>query len=117
MKQQPKVKELLKLIETSKQQDIELESYEIYLFDEAELEKGQIGYRYDKNKNSLISKESGKWQEGWIVIGYETDMGDPIFVNADEDTYPVYTAERGSETWQPIYICRMDEVIDKVREN
>ena len=50
MKQQPKIAELLKRIETSKQQDIELGSYEIYLFSEIELEKGQIGYRYDKHK-------------------------------------------------------------------
>lgn len=60
MKQQPKIAELLKRIETSKQQDIELGSYEIYVFSENELEKGQIGYRYDKHKNSLISEESGK---------------------------------------------------------
>ncbi|EJQ45995.1 Uncharacterized protein BWINRASL_04524 [Bacillus mycoides] len=111
MKQQPKIAELLKRIETSKQQDIELGSYEIYVFSESELEKGQIGYRYDKHKNSLISNESGKWQEGWIVIGYETDMGDPVFVNVDEDTYPVYTAERGTETWQSIYIGNMDDII------
>ena len=39
MKQQPKIAELLKRIETSKQQDIELGSYEIYLFSEIELEK------------------------------------------------------------------------------
>ena len=101
MKQQPKIAELLKRIETSKQQDIELGSYEIYLFSENELEKGQIGYRYDKHKNSLISKEgveNGKKE--WIVIGYETDMGDPVFVNVAEDTYLVYTAERGTETSQ-----------------
>ncbi|WP_426950660.1 thiamine transporter [Bacillus mycoides] len=114
MKQQPKIAEFLKRIETSKQQDIELGSYEIYVFSESELEKGQIGYRYDKHKNSLISNESGKWQEGWIVFGYETDMGDPVFVNVDEDTYPVYTAERGTETWQPIYIGSMDEIIKQL---
>ncbi len=41
MKQQLKIAELLKRIETSKQQDIELGSYEIYVFSETELEKGQ----------------------------------------------------------------------------
>ena len=24
-------------------------------------------------------------------------MGDPVFVNIDDDAYPVYTAERGTE--------------------
>ena len=114
MKQQLKIAELLKRIETSKQQDIELGSYEIYVFSESELEKGQIGYRYDKHKKSLISEENGKWQEGWIVIGYETDMGDPVFVNIDDDAYPVYTAERGTETWQPVNIGSIDEIIGQL---
>lgn len=114
MKQQLKIAELLKRIESSKQQDIELGSYEIYVLSESELEKGQIGYRYDKHKNSLISEENGKWQDGWIAIGYETDMGDPVFVNVDDDTYPVYTAERGTEMWQPVYIGNMDEIIKQL---
>ncbi|WP_283749441.1 thiamine transporter [Bacillus mycoides] len=114
MKQQPKIAELLKRIETSKQQDIELGSYEIYVFSENELEKGQIGYRYDKHKNSLISEESGKWKEEWIVIGYETDMGDPVFVNVADDAYLVYTVERGTETWQPVHIGNMDEIIKQL---
>ena len=52
MKQQIKIAELLKRIETSKQQDVELGTYEIYVFSESELEKGQIGYRYDKHKSN-----------------------------------------------------------------
>ncbi|HFJ9403862.1 TPA: thiamine transporter [Bacillus paranthracis] len=114
MKQQPKIAELLKRIETSKQQDIELGTYEIYLFSEIELEKGQIGYRYDKHKNSLLSKEHGKWKDEWIVIGYETGMGDPVFVNIDDDAYPVYTAERGTEVWQPVHIGNIDEIIKQL---
>ncbi len=114
MKQQPKIAELLKRIETSKQQDIELGSYEIYLFSEIELEKGQIGYRYDKHKNSLISEENGKWKEEWIVIGYETDMGDPVFVNVSDDAYFVYTAERGTEALHPVHIGNMDEIIKQL---
>jgi len=42
VKQQPKIAELLKRIETSKQQDIELDSYEIYWFSENELEKVRL---------------------------------------------------------------------------
>lgn len=110
MKQQQKIAELLKRIETSKQQDIELGTYEIYLFSQNELEKGQIGYRYDKHK----SKEHGKWKDEWIVIGYETDMGDPVFVNIDDDAYPVYTAERGTEVWQPVHIGNIDEIIKQL---
>lgn len=112
MKQHPKVKELLGLIETSRKHDIELQSFEIYLFHENELEKGQMGYRYDKNKNSLISGKKGDWQEGWIVIGYETDMGDPIFVDIKNDLQPIYTAEKGAEIWEPVCIARsIDEIM------
>ncbi|MBC6971445.1 thiamine transporter [Bacillus sp. Xin] len=112
MKQHPKAKELLELIETSKKHDIELQSFEIYLFHENELEKGQIGYRYDKNKNSLISGKKGDWQESWIVIGYDTDMGDPIFVDIEDPVYPIYTVEKGAGIWEPVCIARsIDEIM------
>ncbi|KEK24497.1 hypothetical protein [Bacillus gaemokensis] len=117
MRQNQKVKELLGLIETSKKHDVELQSYEIYLFHENELEDGQIGYRYDKNKNTLISEKKGDWQEGWIVIGYETDMGDPIFVDIENPIYPIYTAEKGSEIWEPICIVnRIDDIINQLKD-
>ncbi len=41
MKQHPKAKELLELIETSKKHDIELQSFEIYLFHENEMGEKQ----------------------------------------------------------------------------
>ncbi|PHE09496.1 thiamine transporter [Bacillus pseudomycoides] len=117
MRQFPKVKELLGLIETSKKHDIELQSFEIYLFHENELEKGQIGYRYDKNKNSLMSGKKGDWQESWIVIGYDTDIGDPIFVDIDNPLHPIYTAEQGSEIWEPVCIARsIDEIMKQLKE-
>lgn len=117
MKQHLKVKELLGLIETSKKHDIELQSFEIYLFHENELEKGQIGYRYDKDKSALIGGKKGDWQEGWIVIGYDTDMGDPIFVDIDDPLYPIYTAEKGSDIWEPVCIANsIDEIMKQLNE-
>lgn len=115
MLQNPKIYELIQLTETSQVHDIELKSLEIYLFHKEEFKEGQIGYRYDMEGNSLIGADEGDWQESWIVIGYETDLGDPIFV--DTKTLCVYTAEHGVEKWEPVCIANhIDEVIEVVRD-
>lgn len=114
MLQNPKIYELVQLTQTSHVHDIELQSLEIYLFHKEEFKGGQIGYRYDDKGSSLIGTDKGDWQESWIVIGYETDLGDPIFV--DTKTFRVYTAEHGAETWEPVCIANhIDEVIEAVR--
>lgn len=38
----------------------------------------------------------------------------PVFVNIDDDAYPLYTAERGTEKWQPVYIGNIDEIIGQL---
>ncbi|WP_020063371.1 hypothetical protein [Bacillus sp. 123MFChir2] len=116
MMQHPKVYELLQLIQTSRIHDIELQSLEIYLFHKQEFEGGQIGYRYDKKGNSLIGEKEGSWQESWFVIGYDTDIGNPIFV--DIQNLHVYTAERGRSTWSPICIAsHVDEIAWYIRNS
>lgn len=114
MLQNPKIYELVQLTQTSHVHDIEIQSLEIYLFHKEEFKEGQIGYRYDNQGNSLIGTNEGDWQESWVVIGYETDLGDPIFV--DTKTLCVYTAEHGAEIWEPVCIAaHIDEVIATVR--
>ncbi|ABS23567.1 thiamine transporter [Bacillus cytotoxicus] len=117
MMQQQKIKELLERIEVTKKHDVEIDSYEIYLFHKDEIEKGQIGYRYDKNNHSLIGENEGEWKESWIVIGYETDMGDPIFVDTDNALYPIYTANKGREIWEPVCIAdSINEIINQLQD-
>ena len=40
----------------------------------------------------------------------------PVFVNIDDDAYPLYTAERGTEKWQPVYIGNIDEIIGNYKK-
>jgi hypothetical protein len=75
------------------------------LFDLAELPDGQIGYSIGPDGTSLCTPDSGAWQPGWIVIGYDTGLGDPLILNIADPTLPVYTSMPGGP-WelQPIAV-------------
>ena len=68
----------------------------IELFDEAALKTNQIGYSVMDNGESLVGDGEGDWKASWIVIGYETNCGDPIFLDTDQSQHPVYTAMHGA---------------------
>ena len=56
--------------------------------------------------------ENGKKE--WIVIGYETDMGDPVFVNVADDTYLSIQLSVVRKRGNPIHIGNMDEIIKHI---
>ena len=43
----------------------------------------------------------GDWRESWLVIGYEDECGDPIFIDAAGPEFAVYTAAHGTGDWVP----------------
>ncbi|MGQ0455255.1 hypothetical protein ACT4UM_28970 [Bacillus sp. SS-TM] len=92
-----KIKQLLAHVDRAEDNEIELE-YEfepmtIELFNSEEIEEGQLGYSFD---------EEGDWKEGWIVIGIDSYLGDPIFVDSNDENCPVYTAiHSGSHSPSP----------------
>ena len=45
------------------------------------------------------------WKESWIVVGHETSLGDPIFIDVEIEEVPVYSAPHGEETWTPSLIA------------
>jgi hypothetical protein len=45
------------------------------------------------------------WQPEWAVIGHEELCGDPLFIDTEDDDFPVYTAEHGAGTWSPRLIA------------
>ena len=45
------------------------------------------------------------WRDEWVVVGYEGMSGDPIFIDTDDDDYPVYTAAHGMGSWNPKLIA------------
>jgi hypothetical protein len=75
------------------------------LFDQVELPNGQVGYSIGRDGVSLCTTETGAWQPRWIVIGYDTGMGDPLILDIADPTLPVYTSMPGGP-WeiQPIAI-------------
>jgi len=73
----------------------------------AELNKAQIGYSVDKNGASLVhsdsdnASKSGNWQSSWVVIAKDTELGDPYFVDLNDEKLAVYTALAEKENqWQ-----------------
>jgi len=76
----------------------------IKLFELAELENGQIGYSVKADGQSLTGRGPGDWREDWLVIGYETALGDPVFLST-QPPHPVFTAFHGQGTWTPDLIA------------
>ncbi|MGE6540550.1 hypothetical protein [Bacillus luti] len=115
-----KIKQLLEYVDCTENNEIELE-YEfepmtIELFNSEEIQEGQLGYSVDGEGQSLIGNEEGDWKEGWIVIGLDSYLGDPIFVDSNDENCPVYTAMHGEEDWEPECIAeRIEVVIEKVK--
>jgi hypothetical protein len=71
----------------------------IHLAPVAELEAAQQGY-------SIVPEGSETdWHDEWVVIGHEGMQGDPIFIDTDDDDYPVYTAAHGMGEWSPQLIA------------
>ncbi|GLV63496.1 hypothetical protein Bmyc01_21660 [Bacillus mycoides] len=115
-----KIKQLLAHVDRAEDNEIELE-YEsepmtIELFNSEEIEEGQLGYSFDEEGQSLAGNEEGDWKEGWIVIGIDSYLGDPIFVDSNDENYPVYTAMHGEGEWEKECIAeRIEDVIEKVK--
>lgn len=117
-----KILSRLKALETSEIQiDFESEEEEIisvsfHLFSKDEFEEGQLGYREDEEGNSFIGNNEGDWKVGWFVIGYDEDLGDPIFVDINNKNYPVLTAEHGMGEWEPsVLYDSFEEFINNIK--
>jgi hypothetical protein len=74
------------------------------LFDVSEIERGQMGYSVASDGTSLCGDWHGAWKTSWIVIGYETACGDPLFIEAADPALPVLTAIHGVGTWAPVAV-------------
>jgi hypothetical protein len=72
----------------------------IELFPAAEIERLQVGYSVKPDGSSLCAGDDGAWQPTWIVIGKETGLGDPIFIDSSSAALPVYTAMHGEGIWE-----------------
>ena len=81
------------------------------------LNDGQIGYSVDSKGNSLITGQEGDWKEEWLVIGADTLVGDPIFIDTSSNKLQVLTAGHGEGEWECIPIAdSLDNFADIISE-
>src|SRR5579864_6181301 len=53
----------------------------IRMFSLVEMDEAQVGYSRAEDGGSLCDGAVGSWKPKWIVIGYETGLGDPIILD------------------------------------
>ncbi len=59
------------------------------------------------------------WDPAWVVIAYEDLAGDLIFIDTEDEDFPVYTAAHGMGEWSPELIAfsfrHFIEILQQVR--
>jgi len=66
----------------------------------AALEEAQYGFGTDETGNDLSGTNAGDWQSSWLIIARDTELGDPYFIDASQDEFPVHTAFLGESGWE-----------------
>lgn len=95
--------DIITLIKEHPIAEFEHNMFGISFFSEDELEEFQVGYRFTSDGESLIGTKEGDWLGSWVVIGQDTLIGDPIFVDVSKKGYPVYKAMHGEGDWSSAY--------------
>lgn len=75
-----------------------------------EIEEGQLGYPTSPDGSSLCTGETGAWRPEWIVIGYDTGLGDPLIMDTSDPALPVMTDMHGQGRWEPVKIAASLEI-------
>jgi hypothetical protein len=92
---------LVKTLDGLKPLEISYGAGGLKVFAATEFEAEQIGFAVDTDGSSLCDTDEGCWQSNWIVIGLDTGLGDPIFIDTQSDEFPVFTAIHGEGSWEP----------------
>lgn len=66
----------------------------------------QLGYSTHPDGSDLCGENEGDWLREWVVIGTDTEVGDPFFVDSSNPELPVYTAMHGMGTWEPDLVAK-----------
>jgi len=59
----------------------------------------QLGYRITPGGETLIGEGENHWRSSWLVVGWDEDSGDPLFVDLADRDLPVFTAMHGAGKW------------------
>jgi hypothetical protein len=77
------------------------------LTDGKSFEQAQVGLSIDKNGANIAANTAGTWQSSWCVIARDTELGDPYYVDLNDEHLTVYTATfcESISQWQSILVA------------
>jgi hypothetical protein len=106
---QPAVARVRALVaKTSRSVKVDDSTFE--LFRVAELPAKQVGYGIDAEGAPM----GGDWKPHWLVVGTDTDLGDPLIVDLSSPSLRVLTAAHGEGEWSPTEISiSLDSLLDR----
>ncbi|QYK11774.1 hypothetical protein K0I63_13475 [Shewanella rhizosphaerae] len=93
------MREIIEAIKSKKLREVFFGSNGFNIADEENINDFQLGYSVDSDGGDISGSHEGDWQKNWIVIGTDTEVGDPFFVDTSEASLPVYTAMHGMGEW------------------
>ena len=73
-------------------------------FRPSQLPGRQVGYSIDAEGNALGGPGTGDWKPSWLVIGSDSELGDPLIVDLSSPKLGVIIAAHGVGRWEPIYV-------------
>jgi hypothetical protein len=79
--------------------DVSLGYQTVKLIPVHELNEAQLGYSITESGETITGDYEGDWKRNWLVIARDELLGDPLFVDLNEEDLPVYTAEHGEGAW------------------
>ena len=62
--------------------------------------QSQVGYSIDPLGAPITGEAEGDWRNEWVVIGKDTELGDPYFLDISQQALPVYTAFPTESGWE-----------------
>lgn len=93
------MQEIIKTINLMGIKEVFFGSNGVSIADESSIKDLQLGYSVHPDGTDLSGQNEGDWQKGWVVIGTDTEAGDPFFVDTNESSLPVYTSMHGMGEW------------------
>ena len=92
--------EIIEAIKSKNLKEVFFGSNGFSITDEASISDLQLGYSVNPDGRNMSGPNEGDWQKNWIVIGTDTEVGDPFFVDTNESSLPVYTGMHGIGEWR-----------------
>lgn len=93
------MQEIIEAIKSKNLKEVFFGSNGFSIADEGSIKDIQLGYSVHPDGSDLSGTNEGDWQKSWVVIGTDTEVGDPFFVDTSEPSLPVYTAMHGMGEW------------------